>query len=256
MMLFLALAVNLLLLVCSSSLHKGLHSHRRLLCSSISANDAPTSGSSSSSSTNNIPTITADDIYTFRTIGVVKDSYDHKFDTPKQATISRHEGGLRNATIHIFPEFIDCLDKLDDFDFIWVISVMNRNNGYRKKIVPQPRVPSGVGKTSNVPKEVGLFASRSPHRPNSIALSAISIIRVDVELGLVHVNGLDLLNGTPVLDIKPYIPAFDSFPNARAGWMDTITTAEDARINGYQSITNARGRRRARKRGRLSEVTL
>ena len=249
----LALANLVLLLASTSSLHTGLYSHTRLQCSVSTNDDTPTISSSSStnSNINYIPALTADDTFVFRPIGVVGDSYDHKFDTPKQATISRHEGGRRNATIRIFPEFIDCLDKLDEFDFVWVISVMNRNSGYKKKIIPQPRIQANG--EAIVPKEVGLFASRAPHRPNPIALSAIQLVQVDMMEGIVHVTGLDLLNGTPVLDLKPYIPAFDSFPDARAGWMDVITTAEDARINGYQSITNARGRRRARRRGRLGE---
>lgn len=60
--------------------------------------------------------------------------------------------------------------------------------------------------------QVGLFCSRAPHRPNPIALSALKISSVDVKSGIIEVVGLDLLDGTPVLDIKPYVPAFDSFP--------------------------------------------
>lgn len=60
-------------------------------------------------------------------------------------------------------------------------------------------------------------------------------------------RGIDLLNDTPVLDIKPYVPAFDAFPSARAGWMDLITpSAEQARLSGYQTIRSPRGERAAR----------
>jgi hypothetical protein len=70
---------------------------------------------------------------------------------------------------------------------------------------------------------------------------------VDVANGIVHVKGLDLLDDTPVLDIKPYIPAFDAFPDARAGWMDMICdSVDESREKGYQDIHSARGARAAR----------
>ena len=74
------------------------------------------------------------------------------------------------------------------------------------------------------------------------------------DLGEIHVRGIDLLNDTPVLDIKPYVPAFDAFPDARAGWMDLINpAAEDARLTGYQTIRSPRGERAARYRLRQSQ---
>ena len=64
----------------------------------------------------------------------------------------------------------------------------------------------------------GVFATRSPHRPNPIGLSAVQIL--EVQRNIVHVRGLDLLDGTPVLDLKPYIPDFDARPTASRGWLD------------------------------------
>jgi tRNA (Thr-GGU) A37 N-methylase len=72
-----------------------------------------------------------------------------------------------------------------------------------------------------------LFATRAPHRPNQLALSAVEITGVDLAAGRIHVKGLDLLDGTPVLDIKPYLPFCDSFPEARAGWIDELPGAPD-----------------------------
>jgi hypothetical protein len=73
-------------------------------------------------------------------VGVVVSPYSMKFDTPKQATISRHDGGAQAGSIKLFPGYEDCIDQLDGFDFIWVITYMHLNSGFKKKIRPMPRV--------------------------------------------------------------------------------------------------------------------
>ena len=132
------------------------------------------------------------------------------------------------------------------------LSLMHLNSGFKTKIKPQPRQLAG---DIQVPAEVGLFSCRAPHRPNPIAISALEVVSVDVSNGILEVCGLDLLNDTPILDIKPYIPpAFDSFPGARAGWMDAIFESPlEAREKGYQSITSSRGRRQADKEKKRQE---
>ena len=176
-------------------------------------------------------------------IGVVRSPYINKWLTPKQATISRMDGGAQNGSIELFKGFELCLDHLDGFDYIWAITFMHLNSGYKNLIKPKP-IP---GAKSMPPESVGLFSSRAPHRPNPLALSALKVTGVDIERGIIHVYGIDLIEGTPVLDIKPYIPAFDSFPSARAGWMDTICPDPlVSRSNGYQDIQSARGARMRR----------
>ncbi len=156
--------------------------------------------------------------WTVNPVGFVESPYVIRHNTPKQATISRHDGGALPGRIVLLPGFEECIDGLEGFDFIWVLTMMHRNSGYKKKIKPQPR----AGAVAQPTAPVGLFCSRAPHRPNPIALSALKIVSVDVAKGVIEVIGLDLLDGTPVLDIKPYVPAFDAFPEARAGWMDDI----------------------------------
>jgi tRNA-Thr(GGU) m(6)t(6)A37 methyltransferase TsaA len=69
-------------------------------------------------------------------------------------------------------------------------------------------------------RERGLFATRSPCRPNPIGLSVVRLVRREGHL--LHVAGVDILNGTPLLDVKPYVPEFDAFPSSKAGWLDAL----------------------------------
>jgi len=177
-------------------------------------------------------------------IGVVISPYETKLGVPKQATISaRNDTIFADGKIVLFPGFEKCIHDLEGFDYIWVISLMHLNRGFKQKIRPQPN-PNAVIKP---PAEVGLFSSRSPHRPNPIALSALRVLQVDRERGEILVRGIDLMNDTPVLDIKPYVAAFDAFPEAAAGWMDLINpNASESRLTGYQTIRSPRGERAAR----------
>lgn len=183
------------------------------------------------------------------------------------------------GVLHIFPEYKDCLDDLDQFEYIWLISMMHLNSGFktRVKIHPIPTIPipiatstceeaqidnqtsaatvavAGTTKSFNV----GLFASRAPHRPNPIALSALKLVRIDKAACCIHVQGLDLLNGTPILDIKPYVPAFDSFPESSAGWMGALQgDATVSRVTGYQDIKSARGVKDARKKKENNKIDI
>ena len=76
-------------------------------------------------------------------------------------------------------------------------------------------------------KRRGLYATRAPHRPNQLSLSCVSIQSVDASGGRVVVRGLDLIDGTPVLDIKPYIAYCDAFQDARSGWLDELEGSAD-----------------------------
>ena len=98
------------------------------------------------------------------------------------------------------------LRDLDGFSRVWLLSWFHRNAAWRPLVLP-PRGPK---------KRRGVFATRSPHRPNPLALSAVELIAV--EKGRLLLGPCDLIDGTPVFDIKPYIAAYDSFPDARGGW--------------------------------------
>ena len=104
----------------------------------------------------------------------------------------------------------ESLQDLAGFSRIWILAWMHLNQGWKPRVVPPrgPRQPRGV------------FATRAPHRPNPISLSVAEVVRV--EPPIVYVAAVDLLDGTPVLDVKPYLPFADAFADARAGWVEAV----------------------------------
>lgn len=143
--------------------------------------------------------------YTVRPIGFVHSPFVEKIQAPRQATVAEDVG----ATIEILPEFEHALADLEGFERIWIVFWFDRaeSEGFRSKVLP-PRSD----------RKRGVFATRSPHRPNPIGLSAV---RLDhVEGRILHVRDVDLLDGTPVLDVKPYLAYADAFPEAGAGWLE------------------------------------
>jgi tRNA (adenine37-N6)-methyltransferase len=153
-------------------------------------------------------------------IGHVRSPYRERFGTPRQPVVTQQtlHDSAQDAVIELMPgrNFELALQGLEGFDFIWVIAWLHLNESWKPTVIP-PRGPA---------ERRGLFATRAPHRPNPIALSALRLVRIE---GLkLHVHGVDLLDGTPVLDIKPYVPYADAFPDAKAGWLDGLGEAADA----------------------------
>jgi len=152
------------------------------------------------------------------TIAVVRSPYKERFGCPRQPPVTA--GVLGGEAREGQLEFLDnpdgdislALSDLEGFEYIWVISFLHMNEGWSPRVTP-PRGPR---------KKRGVFATRAPHRPNHLSLSACRLVSVDLEKRIVTVRGLDLLDGTPVLDVKPYVPYCDSFPDARAGWIDEL----------------------------------
>lgn len=144
--------------------------------------------------------------FTVRPIGYVRSPFGEKVEAPRQAVLAEGVEGR----IEVLPEHERALDDLASFDRIWIVAWFDR------AVLDGPRPSKVLPPRSD--KKRGVFATRSPHRPNPIALSAVRLARVE---GLVvHVVDLDLVDGTPVLDLKPYIPYADAFPDANAGWLD------------------------------------
>jgi tRNA-Thr(GGU) m(6)t(6)A37 methyltransferase TsaA len=108
------------------------------------------------------------------------------------------------------------LKDLEGFDRIWLIWWFHRNKDWRPEVLP-PRGPA---------QRRGVFATRSPHRPNPLGITPVQLVAV--KKGHLIIGPCDLVDGTPIFDIKPYIPAYDSFPNAKAGWLDEVDAAQKA----------------------------
>ena len=113
----------------------------------------------------------------------------------------------------------EALRGLDGFDYIWLIWEFSANSD--RQWSPTVRPPRLGGN-----KAMGVFATRSPFRPNFLGLSSVKIESIDFEKMVIHVSGADLMDGTPIFDIKPYVTYADSHPDARSGFVDDSSWTE------------------------------
>jgi tRNA-Thr(GGU) m(6)t(6)A37 methyltransferase TsaA len=150
--------------------------------------------------------------YTFDAIGVIHSPFKEKFGIPRQP-------GLTNtpAIIELLPPYAvaDAVQGLDTFSHIWLTFVFHAvQQRDWKPLVRPPRLGGN--------EKVGVFATRSTHRPNPIGLSVVVLEKIDTSTGVrLYIRGADLLDGTPILDIKPYLPYADSLADTRAGFAPT-----------------------------------
>jgi tRNA (adenine37-N6)-methyltransferase len=155
-----------------------------------------------------------DPAITFHAIGEIHTPYGEAAGTPIQTAYGQNIQGR----IELKEPYAAALDDIEGFERLWLIYWMDRVSGYKPKVVPYRDT-----------QEHGLFATRSPGRPNPIGMSVVRFLRR--EGSTLYVQDIDILDGTSLLDIKPYIPAFDSHPVSRAGWFDNAQvdrrTADD-----------------------------
>lgn len=138
-----------------------------------------------------------------------------KFGIPRQSGIADSLHG----TIVFTPEYrnADALRGLEGFDFLWILWGFSENIHSAKHATVRP--PRLGGNT-----RIGVFATRSPFRPNNIGLSSVRIADIQIATPdgpVIDVVGADLMDGTPIYDIKPYLPEFDSHPEAKAGFVNS-----------------------------------
>jgi tRNA-Thr(GGU) m(6)t(6)A37 methyltransferase TsaA len=143
-------------------------------------------------------------------IGVVRSPFRERHDAPRQPSLARDTP----AQIEIFPraELEHGLSDIETWSHLWVLYWFHLNTHFRPKVqAPRSETRRGV------------FATRSPYRPNPIGLSAVALERVDGRI--LHVRGLDMIDGTPVIDLKPYVPYTDHVA-ANSGWLEANASAD------------------------------
>lgn len=143
-------------------------------------------------------------IIQFRRIGTVFSPHQNTADMPRQPKFAK---GIQ-GTVVIEPEFVEGLRDLDGFSHIYLICYLHQVKEYNLSAHPP---------MDN--KSHGVFASRSPYRPNPISLSVVKLI--SIEENILTIENVDVLDGTPVLDIKPYSPTFELEEPIRTGWLES-----------------------------------
>ncbi|HOQ05349.1 MAG TPA: tRNA (N6-threonylcarbamoyladenosine(37)-N6)-methyltransferase TrmO [Anaerohalosphaeraceae bacterium] len=137
-----------------------------------------------------------------KAIGIIHTPFCQADGTPIQSAAARQARGR----LEIFPEYAEGLSDLEGFERIWLLYWFDRAAAPQMKVVPfldtGPR---------------GLFATRAPCRPNPIGMSCVKLLKI--ENNLIEIEDVDILDNTPLLDIKPYVPAFDVFDVRKIGWL-------------------------------------
>ena len=136
-------------------------------------------------------------------IGVIQTPFEKPAGTPIQPPGAE---GIRGR-VEVYPPYRDGLADVEGFSHIYLIYWFHRAGAATLRVTPFLDA-----------QQRGVFATRSPARPNPIGLSVVRLLRV--EDGFLAVEGVDMLDGTPLLDIKPYVPSFDHRPEARTGWLE------------------------------------
>lgn len=148
--------------------------------------------------------------FEIRVIGWARTPWTLREQAPYQPVAAPDSEGI----IELAPEYREAIADVASFGRIWLIFSFHRSSGWGPKV----RVPRGGPKR-------GVLATRAPNRPSQIGLTNVAVVSVDEKAGTIRVRGLDLLDGTPILDIKPYLPMVDSWPDAGHGWLEEFLQA-------------------------------
>lgn len=140
---------------------------------------------------------------TFQPIGIIHSPYTKLQDMPIQPSAARGVAGH----VEVNKQYLPALSDLDGFSHIYLLYHFHLSRSYNLKVIPFLDDQSR-----------GLFATRAPKRPNPIGLSVVGLIRV--EANLLHVENIDIIDGTPLLDIKPYVQEMEAVKDLRIGWLE------------------------------------
>lgn len=155
-------------------------------------------------------------VITYRQIGIIRSPFAEARETPIQPAGA---AGI-NGSVELFPEYARALKDLEGFSHIILLYHFHLSKG--SSLVVKPFLDS---------ESRGVFSTRSPSRPNNIGLSVVQL--VGIEENILHIQDIDIIDGTPLLDIKPYVPDFDIREVQRFGWLENnIHKLRDARDDG------------------------
>lgn len=153
---------------------------------------------------------------TLRPVALLRTPFGEKFGVPRQSgLIPEAEGRVEFAPEFVAPDFVR---GIETFSHIWLVTGFHQNPPWTGAATVRPPRLGGN-------ERVGVFASRAPNRPNGLGLSLVRLL--GVEPGALRVAGVDMTDGTPVYDIKPYIPWCEALPDARADWVREAPFARD-----------------------------
>ena len=170
---------------------------------------------------------------TFKPIGYLESPFKEKFGIPRQAGLAPEA----RAVVRLDPAMRDGLQGLEGFSHVWILFVFHGHENDDGKLLVRPPRLGGT-------RKMGVFATRSPHRPNPIGLSLVRLegVEPDESSPAIHVSGVDFLDGTPVLDIKPYLPGGDiARGEVRTGWLEKAPEWPALEASGSKSKLPARG---------------
>ena len=161
------------------------------------------------------------EIIQYRPIGIIHSPFKDRSGMPIQPLGAKGISG----TIDLDAEYADGLNDLQGFSHIILIYDFHKSEGYSLQVKPF---------LDDTPR--GLFATRAPRRPNSIGISVVQLEKI--EGTTIHISNVDILDGTPLLDIKPYVPNFDGAENIRTGWLeDKSMRATDKESDGRFKVS-------------------
>lgn len=149
--------------------------------------------------------------FLMRPVGVIRTPFTTVSGMPIQPAFSDAMG-----RVEVFPEYAEGLQDVETFSYIILIYVLHLSEGFSLRV--KPFLDDAAH---------GIFATRHPRRPNPIGLSIVRLL--SREDNVLQVEGIDVLDGTPLLDIKPYVPDFDVKTGAKAGWYDTRPAGKEGR---------------------------
>jgi len=162
-------------------------------------------------------------------IAFIHTGFTQKFGIPRQSGLVSDEIGYIVFTEEFRnPTFID---GITDYDYLWLLWGFSKNKPLEGGTVRPPRLGGE--------KHMGVFATRAPYRPNNIGLSSVKLIEVkqtEKDGPVLVVSGVDMLDGTPIYDIKPYIPYADAHPDARGGFTDSLSKGAQVKVEFPEAL--------------------